>query len=110
MHAVRIVLAAALLAGCEQELPDVDCAPPVPAFAEVHAFRLSCTTCHSSTLQGPARFGAPPGVDFDTHASAMAHAEHAVRRVFAGEMPPTGRLADADKQDLYRWSLCGTPP
>ena len=110
MHVVRIVLAAALLAGCEQELPEVDCAPPVPAFADVHAFRLSCTTCHASTLQGAARFGAPPGVDFDTHASAMRHAHEAARRVFSGDMPKRGQLAEADKQDLYRWALCGTPP
>ena len=101
-------LVAALVA-CESDLPDVDCTPPVPTYAEVHAFPLSCTSCHSSTLTGAARFGAPASVDFDTEAAATPHAEAAARRVFAGEMPRTGSLSAADKTDLYRWALCRRP-
>jgi hypothetical protein len=99
------------LAGCGgADLPAVDCAPPVPTYGMVHAFSLSCTSCHASTLTGASRFGAPAHVNFDTFAAAQPHAENAARRVFAGEMPRTGSLSAADKQDLYRWALCGTPP
>lgn len=109
--ALAVALAALGLAGCGQDLPEVDCATPaVPSYAMVHAFSLSCTTCHASTLRGAARFGAPVGVDFDTYEAAVPHAEEAARRVFAGDMPRTGTLAAGDAQVLYRWALCGTPP
>lgn len=96
-------------AGCGSDLPDVDCTAPVPTYAQVHAFSVSCISCHHAGLTGAARFGAPPSVNFDTYAAARPHAELAARRVFAGEMPRTGTLSAADKEDLYRWSLCGTP-
>lgn len=106
--ALGLALAAA---GCGADLPDVDCATPaVPTYAMVSAFTLSCNTCHASTLRGAARFGAPPGIDFDTHEAAVVHAEDAARQVFSGAMPPTAELAASDKEVLYRWSLCGTPP
>ncbi len=108
---LALVLAIAGVAACGQELPTVDCATPaVPTYAMVNAFRLSCTTCHSSTLVGASRFGAPQTVNFDTYAAALPHAEEAARRVFAGDMPRTGTVSAGDKQDLYRWALCGTPP
>jgi uncharacterized membrane protein len=109
LHALAVALALTA-AGCSAELPDVDCATPaVPGYAMIDAFTISCNTCHASTLTGASRFGAPPGIDFDTYEAAVLHAEDAARAVFAGDMPPTARLAAADKEVLYRWSLCGTP-
>jgi hypothetical protein len=109
--AALAAVAAAGLAGCGEDLPSVDCTTPaVPTFAMVNAFHVSCTTCHSSTLTGSARFGAPPEVNFDVYESAASHAEEAARRVFSGSMPRQGSLAAADKEVLYRWALCGTPP
>ena len=108
---LALVLTVAGVAACGQDLPTVDCAmPAVPSYAVVNAFRLSCTTCHSSTLAGSSRFGAPQDVNFDTYAAALPHAEEAARRVFAGDMPRMGTLSAGDKQVLYRWALCGAPP
>ncbi len=97
--------------GCGEDLPTVDCTTPaVPTYAMVNAFPVSCSTCHASTLTGSSRFGAPPNIDFDSFAAAMPHAMAAARAVFAGDMPPTGVLPAGDKEVLYRWALCGTPP
>jgi uncharacterized membrane protein len=95
--------------GGGDDLPDIDCAAVTPpAFADVAALD-SCTICHSSTLQGPSRSGAPAGVDYDTYAAAMANAEEGVEEVYADRMPPVGSLNEQDKQDFYAWALCGTP-
>ncbi|HUQ02131.1 MAG TPA: hypothetical protein VM261_06515 [Kofleriaceae bacterium] len=91
-------------------LPTVDCAAPVPTFAQVSAFRTSCTNCHSIQLPPDDRGGAPPGLNYDVYASAAAAAEDTARTVFTGTMPPSGGLFPADKDVLYRWSLCGSPP
>jgi hypothetical protein len=91
-------------------LPTVDCTPPVPTFAEVGAFRTNCTMCHSVQLPNDARSGAPVGMDYDVYASAAAVAEDTARTVFQMTMPPSGGLFPADKEVLYRWSLCGAPP
>ena len=103
------IVVALVAAACGEDGPTADCTPPVPTYAMVEAFRISCNGCHASTLQGAARFGAPPGIDFDIYESAAEHAEHAAEEVFAGRMPPTAELVDADEQTLYRWALCGTP-
>src|SRR5262245_18751481 len=91
-------------------LPTVDCAPPVPTFAEVSAFRSNCINCHSIQLPPDDRGGAPAGLDYDVYASAAAAAEETAHTVFIGTMPPSGGLFPADKEVLYRWSLCGAPP
>lgn len=91
-------------------LPTVDCTPPVPTFAEVRAFRSNCINCHSIQLTDNSRQGAPEGMDYDVHASAAAVAEATARTVYEGSMPPSGGLFPADKDVLYRWSLCGAPP
>ena len=101
-------------AGCGDDdgasLPTVDCTPPVPAFAEVNAFRTNCVNCHSIQLPPDDRRGAPVGMDYDVYASAAAIAEDTARTVFHRSMPPSGGLFPADKDVLYRWSLCGAPP
>ena len=47
-------------------------------------FDQHCTGCHSSSLSGPDRNGAPDGVNFDTLAGAQAHWNAALSRVEAG--------------------------
>ena len=109
--ALVLFLAIGGLAGCGEDLPTVDCtSPAVPTYAMVNAFPVSCSTCHASTLTGSTRFGAPPAINFDTFAAAMPHAMAAARAVFSGAMPPTGVLPAGDKEVLYRWALCRTPP
>ena len=86
----------------DANLPDIDCATvTVPAFADVAAFN-TCIGCHSSTLEGASRFGAPVGVDYDNYAAAAANAEEGVAEVYAGTMPPVGSVAEQDKQDPRR--------
>lgn len=92
------------------ELPEVDCAAaPVPKFSEMSAVWAKCTSCHSSTLTGPARSGAPVGYDYDVYASAKAEATEAAAEVFAGTMPIGTTMTDAEKDQLYRRAQCGTP-
>lgn len=111
---VRATIVLCLIAGCASDpaptLPEVDCAPPVPAFGDVLAFRTNCVSCHSIQLSGSSRRGAPVGMDYDVYASAAAIAEPTARTVFLGTMPPTGGILPADKDVLYRWALCGAPP
>jgi uncharacterized membrane protein len=83
----------------------------VPGYAEVDIF-ATCTMCHSSTLMGADRNGALDTVNFDTYAAAMASATKAIERVGAGAMPPPDSgltVTDAEKDELERWVLCGTP-
>lgn len=102
-------------AGCpseeEGELPEVDCAMgPIPTYAEVGAFQ-KCSACHSSALSGStARHEAPADINYDTYAGAEAHATKAASEVNEGAMPPADSgitLTAAEKDALYKWSLCG---
>ena len=113
---MRAALLLLCVVGCSSDpeppptLPTVDCTPPVPTFAQVNAFRSNCSNCHSIQLTGNSRMGAPVGMDYDVYASAAAVAEDTARTVFGGSMPPSGGIQPADKEVLYRWSLCGAPP
>ena len=109
-----VLLGSAFAAGCggdEETLPTVDCSGTVPKFAEVTLFQDSCSNCHGQDVAGPDRLGAPVDINFDSYDSAKAHAEKAASEVFSGAMPPTGGddFPEAQKQQLYKWSLCGTP-
>ena len=103
-----------LSAGCGEsggDLPDVDCGSvTVVPFTQVTLLSETCTGCHSSTLAGEARGGAPASINFDTYDSAKASAESAVAAVYNGSMPPGGSDLPTDQKDqLYAWGLCGTP-
>jgi uncharacterized membrane protein len=95
-------------------LPNGECAAdagPVPLYSQVDAFN-TCTKCHSSKLKGSARMEAPDNLNFDTYEAAKANAEKAVSEVHGGSMPPANSkltLTATEKDDLYRWGLCGTP-
>lgn len=94
----------------DDAMAEVDCSSDVPTFAEVSF--AACTGCHASDLSGAARNSAPSSVNFDDYEAARASAARAVDAVQRGAMPPAGSgstLSDAEKQELYRWGLCGTP-
>lgn len=95
--------------GNEPDLPEVDCSGDVPTFDEVSAFRDVCTGCHSTALSGAERNGAPSRVNWDDYDSAKANAEDGAEEVFEGDMPPDDTLTAAQKEELYKWALCGTP-
>jgi uncharacterized membrane protein len=97
--------------GEEEEGPNVDCgAVTVPKFSEITAWS-KCTSCHSSTLTGAARAGAPDGINYDNYADARTHAQKGMEEVYEGEMPLPGspQLSEAEKQQIYNWASCDTP-
>jgi hypothetical protein len=51
-------------------------------------------------------------VNFDTKEAATDEATEAAHEVYEGAMPPADTqivLTNAEKDALYRWTLCGTP-
>lgn len=77
-----------------------------------------CTRCHSSTLEGDARQGAPLYHDFDTQLGVQQVADHVDQTAGSGpdatneSMPfdgngPTPTLEERKK--LAEWIACGVP-
>jgi uncharacterized membrane protein len=119
----------ALLAACSSGDPEAsnsqpidtvpefngDCATlkRVPTFSEAQAGIFShCVGCHSSSLSGDARHGAAAGVDLDTYDAAKTALPLAIPMVKQHLMPyPKGEgVTNSDRNQLYEWGLCGTPP
>jgi len=68
-----------------------------------------CLSCHSSTLVGLARQGAPAGVDYDAYAAAVKYASSGNTWVQSGGMPPVGPLEPVDKALFQSWLESGVP-
>lgn len=70
-----------------------------------------CMQCHSSTLSGGARNGAPSPPNFNTYAGAILLGDYAVGRAVEGSMPPQGypRLNAEQKAALLAWQAAGFP-
>ena len=70
-----------------------------------------CTPCHSATLTGDARQGAPEGVDFATLEDVQAYADRIEARALSGTptMPPAGGPTDEDLAAVADWFTCGLP-
>jgi uncharacterized membrane protein len=80
----------------------------VKGFMEMH-----CTRCHSSTLSGSARNGAPLAHDFDSEKGILAVGDHVDERAAAGPdatnelMPPSDpRPSAGDRRKLGEWLAC----
>ena len=69
----------------------------------------SCTMCHSSSLSGSDRNGAPTDVNLDTYTGAKGNAQAANARIQAGTMPPAGALSAADKAMFQGWVALQMP-
>ena len=67
----------------------------------------NCIGCHSSSLGGKDRNGAPRGVDLDKYQGAAASSEKSAARIQAGLMPPSGPLSEADKSTFMDWVADG---
>lgn len=97
--------------GFGEGIPDVDCSKPIPTFSEVRAFPNSCNNCHSVQIaDDDPRRDAPPGMNYDVYATAVEYAEGAAITVNEGTMPISGGLQNRDREPMYLWALCGTPP
>jgi uncharacterized membrane protein len=76
-----------------------------------------CTRCHSSTLAGSERMGAPLFHDFDTLEGIVPVADHIDETAASGpaatneSMPLNGaRPTLEEREQLAEWIACGTPP
>ncbi len=110
---LALLFAALTLPACSgedaEEGPNVDCgAVTPPKFTEVTAF-AKCTGCHSTSVTGAARAGAPAGINYDTYEAAKANAPKGMDEVYEGAMPPGGGLTADEKAQIYNWASCDTP-
>ncbi len=104
------------LAGCGGPSPD-GAAPPIcdPALSWTQVgepfVRTWCTPCHAAGLAGPERFGAPPGLDLESHADVVAWADRiaAVAVPEHATMPPAGPAPADERLRLGAWLSCGAP-
>ena len=74
-------------------------------------FASYCTRCHSSTLTGVARNGAPPGYDWDDETAVRAHLDVIRSAVGVGNfMPPSAPTPTcAERQRIVRWIDAAAP-
>lgn len=79
-------------------------------------FAAYCTSCHARAVVGPARAGAPAGLDFDTVEGIRAAADRIDRVAASGpdatnpDMPPGNpRPSAAERARLGEWLACGAP-
>lgn len=77
-------------------------------------FATNCLNCHSSTLAGASRKGAPIGVNFDTFQAASANSAKAIMRaVTMKNMPPSfsplPKLNEQQMQALVNWQALDLP-
>ncbi len=77
-------------------------------------FATNCLDCHSSTLTGSARNGAPPTVNWDTYETTLPNADRAiVRAVQQMTMPPAFSgfpvLNEEQKAAMLAWQSAGFP-
>jgi len=95
-----------------EELLADDCPDAALAYADVAPiFDEHCTRCHSSTLAGPDRNGAPEGRNWDDPQSVRdTGVDYLWSRLFANEMPlGADPVPTAQKLVLYDWLSCGAP-
>jgi uncharacterized membrane protein len=74
-------------------------------------FTSYCTRCHSTTLTGAARNGAPIGFDWDSEASVRIHLAEIRNAVgVLNFMPPSDpEPSCAERQRLVRWIDAAAP-
>lgn len=93
----------------ERPAPDAGCEATWDGFAGPF-LSTWCLPCHSSSVEGDDRHGAPVGVDFETYAMAAQWAEAIGAAAGTSErMPPAGGVPDADREALAGWVACGAP-
>ncbi|MCA1663869.1 MAG: hypothetical protein LC659_06310 [Myxococcales bacterium] len=74
-------------------------------------FATDCTRCHSSTLSGSARNGAPAGYDWDVEAAVRAHLGEIRGAIGVGNfMPPSDPRPTCDeRRRVVRWIDAAAP-
>jgi hypothetical protein len=74
-------------------------------------FASNCTRCHSSTLTGAARNGAPDGYNWDDETAVRAHLDNIRSAVGVGNfMPPSDPRPSCDeRRRIVRWIDAAAP-
>ncbi len=74
-------------------------------------FAMWCTSCHSSTLTGGARNGAPPGYDWDVPAAVRMYSSFIRNAVGVDNFMPPGNPMPScdDRRRMVRWIDAGMP-
>ncbi len=73
-------------------------------------FQNYCLRCHSSSVTGAARNGAPDGVNFDTYSDVVAESANIRNEVSTAGMPPTPPMpTTTEDQTLVAWIDAGMP-
>ena len=74
-------------------------------------FAMYCTRCHSSTLSGDARNGAPVGYDWDVESAVRARLDFIRTAVGVGNfMPPSDPKPSCDeRRRIVRWIDAAAP-
>ncbi len=85
-------------------------APTWDSFAQGYV-RTWCTPCHSASLEGPQRQGAPTGIDLDHYSDVIALADRIEARATGpdADMPPLGGVEPDAVERLGAWLACGAP-
>ncbi len=70
-----------------------------------------CTPCHAEGLQGPARSGAPGGLDLETLEQVRAAADRIRALALSDDatMPPAGPAPADERGRMAAWLDCGAP-
>ena len=106
--AVAIVMLGLVLCACgDKQNPGVRESNPSTSATYTDPIKslldARCAGCHATTQAGSARQGAPAPINLDTYEDAKQNAERANQRIQAGNMPPSGALAAADRQSFQAW-------
>lgn len=91
-----------LLAGCNGEVPTIDCSTAdVKSYSELGEVVSYCTDCHGESRRDA-------GISLATYDDAVAAADESQAVIASGSMPPGGMPAELE-DEFFAWAQCGTP-
>jgi hypothetical protein len=109
-----LIIAATLLigvgCGAPRQAEPFECPPDdsVPRYSELTAIP-TCIACHSSSLTGAARNGAPAPINYDTAEGAGRASLVGLSAMERGAMPPGGPPDQSEIDQWKVWAECGKP-
>lgn len=105
-----VAVTALISAGCGTG-PLGECPPNSKNQQDLGSFVLytTCTGCHSSSLTGEEREGAPAGSDYDNPELVRPQSEEIYEWVQSGTMPPDGGLNAEQMEAVRVYLACGAP-
>ena len=113
----RAALSLLLLAACGggDDRPDLcDQTPTFNRDIRPAIVEQKCIQCHSVTLTGPLREGAPDGMDFDDYATTKPNIEAFADAITSGRQPPRDLMPSLattkeERAVASKWRVCDYP-